>query len=223
MKDLTREAANECRRMEGVSMSRKRKPNEWLPLRIEAYRNKTQGLTTQEHGAYLLLLIEYWSNQGPISSREKSLAAITRMSLEEWREISDIVLSYFQVDGDLLRNRRMDEELDIARQLIKRNRANGAKGGRPRKTQTEPTENPEVISGFDIETQKKHTRGYRQEPVGESPFSSDDVPVKPLVIPEDDLECEAVISSIERRAKRSMQARAAAQSPGDPLRVKGAS
>lgn len=87
----------------------------WMPLYIGDYLADTQLLTTEQHGAYMLLIMAYWKNGGPIPSDEAVLCTITRMSTRQWRKASGSVLAFFrEADGKLV-SKRIDAELKRAR------------------------------------------------------------------------------------------------------------
>jgi uncharacterized protein DUF1376 len=56
----------------------------WMPLYIGRYLGDTMHLKGPEHGAYLLLIMHYWSS-GPLEDDDETLAAIARTELAEWR------------------------------------------------------------------------------------------------------------------------------------------
>jgi uncharacterized protein YdaU (DUF1376 family) len=63
---------------------------DWYPHYIDDYSADTLGLSLAEDGAYRRLLDWYYKNERPIPGDEKSLAAISRVTLEEWREVSRV-------------------------------------------------------------------------------------------------------------------------------------
>lgn len=170
-----------------------KKPNEWMPLHINSFLSKTRKLTTEEKGAYLLLLMEYWDEQAPLLNDEQDLANTAGLTLERWREISPRILRYFVLKGDMLHNKRMDKELGTAERIASRSRANGAKGGRPRKTQKKPSGLIEVPKNDENETQnepEKNTRACK----GQQSVASTDTA---LLI--DDSEIEKAIEKLENK------------------------
>ena len=82
----------------------------WMPLYLGAYIKNTQRLSTLEHGAYFLLIMEYWQ-QGSLPDDDKQLAQITRLTEREWKKIRATIQAFF-VDGWV--HERIEEELSKA-------------------------------------------------------------------------------------------------------------
>lgn len=79
----------------------------WMPLYIADYRADTTRLSTIEHGAYLLLIMEYWRASG-LPDDDKQLSRITGLPVAQWRRMRPIIQSFFH-DG--WKHKRIDEEL----------------------------------------------------------------------------------------------------------------
>lgn len=89
------------------------KPDTYMPLVIGDYLKDTSRLSCEEHGAYLLLLMDYWVN-GPLPNNDKNLATICKISALRWRVIRKSIQRYFTVKDGYWRNKRADEELQRA-------------------------------------------------------------------------------------------------------------
>src|SRR5262245_8805420 len=96
----------------------------WMPLYVGDYLAKTSHLTTLQHGAYLLLILHYWANQGlPIDERE--LMAIARMTAKEWAKNRVAIASFFTPDW---RHDRIEEEMFKAKMISTKRAYAGLKG-----------------------------------------------------------------------------------------------
>jgi len=120
----------------------------WVPIYIGDYLSDTMHLTTEEHGAYFLLILAYWRNQAPLPSDDKKMAAICRWSIPVWLEHKKTLSEFFESDGLFWVHKRIDSELKSALDFRAKQSANGKKGGRPPKnnpkeTQTKAKRNPD--------------------------------------------------------------------------------
>lgn len=125
------------------------KPDTWMPLYIGDYLQDTTRLSTEQHGAYLLLIMDYWTN-GPLPDDDAALAQVTRLQPAAWKKLRPAIARLFQIADGEWRHKRIDEELDKASQFIAKQKANGSKGGRPKKNPNHnPDESQKKPMGFD--------------------------------------------------------------------------
>lgn len=92
----------------------------WMPIDIGKYLGDTMHLTTVQHGAYFLLLMDYWK-RGALQNNEPQIAAICRMDATSiaWADAWAVLKSYFVAGADgLLHNHKADKE--IAKALYNR-------------------------------------------------------------------------------------------------------
>ena len=102
-----------------------------MPLYIGDYLSDTMHLTTEQHGAYLLLLMAYWKNCGPLPVDR--LQSIVKLNGNEWKNAQALLREYFDttsMHGKWVHH-RADREIEEARKnretLTDRGMA-GAKG-----------------------------------------------------------------------------------------------
>lgn len=83
-----------------------------MPLYIGDYLADTARLTTAQHGAYLLLIMDYWRN-GPPPDDDAVLAQITRMSAAEWRKSRPVLENFFKIFENKWVHDRIEKEKEI--------------------------------------------------------------------------------------------------------------
>lgn len=117
----------------------KNKSDIWMPVTIGDYLKDTLHLSTEEHGAYFLILMDLWVKEG-VTELNK-LHRVVRMDRERFEHIWNDVLSEFFTEKDgLVSQKRLLEELEKTEERRKIAIENGKKGGRP-KTQKNPEQN----------------------------------------------------------------------------------
>jgi uncharacterized protein YdaU (DUF1376 family) len=95
----------------------------YMQFYVADYLADTMHLTTEEHGAYLLLIMHYWRTGESLDGDPERLAAITRLSNERWLSVERTLQRMFNVDPDgRWTHDRIESELEKARV-----RVNGAK------------------------------------------------------------------------------------------------
>jgi len=82
----------------------------WMPLYVADYLADTGHLSTDEHGAYLLLIMHYWRTGG-LPDDDSRLASITRLGGKRWLKVSQTVRDFFHAENGTLTHKRIDLEL----------------------------------------------------------------------------------------------------------------
>lgn len=86
------------------------KQDVWMPLFIGDYLRDTTRLTTEKHGAYLLLIMDYWINGAPPDD-DDVLSSITKMQLSAWKKARPSLEQLFTVSNGQWKHKRIEEEL----------------------------------------------------------------------------------------------------------------
>lgn len=101
----------------------------YFPFYPSDYLADTAHLTTEQHGAYLLMLITAWSRGGRLPDDPKKLARIARVSTRRWHLIADDILEFFDAEGSDIISRRMERDYKKAVSKSKKRSASGKRGG----------------------------------------------------------------------------------------------
>lgn len=85
----------------------------WFAFNIKDYISDTMRLTTEAHGAYLLLILDYYESEGPSPDDDFILAAITKLPIEQWQKHRKVLSRFFEIrDGHWFHNRIETEMRD---------------------------------------------------------------------------------------------------------------
>lgn len=111
--------------------------------------SKVQRMSLTEIGVYTLLLSHCWLDNG-LPTDLSQLAAIVKMKPQQFERMwtAGALNECFHVRNGKLHNDRLDQERKKQTEFRRRQADNGAKGGRPRKTQNQPV-------GFEPSTQSQ--------------------------------------------------------------------
>lgn len=119
----------------------------FMQLYVGDYLADTLDLTTEEHGAYLLLLMTLWRHEARLPNDPSKLARIARVSPRRWHLVWGSIGKFFFIDGDQIGNQRLDREHEKAASISEKRSASGAKGGRAKalKDNDQPMANATVL------------------------------------------------------------------------------
>lgn len=85
----------------------------WFPFYVGDYLGDTQRLTTEQHGAYLLLIMDYWRNGAPPDD-DDVLRQITKLDAKVWKKHRPSLARMFQVADGEWKHKRIEAELAAA-------------------------------------------------------------------------------------------------------------
>src|ERR1700751_5040715 len=80
-----------------------------MPVFIGDYLADTMHLSTEQHGAYLLLLFHLW-RRGTLPDDDGALAQITGLRRTEWSQARPVLAEFFEIHDGLWRHGRVEQE-----------------------------------------------------------------------------------------------------------------
>jgi uncharacterized protein YdaU (DUF1376 family) len=80
-----------------------------MPVFIGDYLADTMHLSTEQHGAYLLLLFHLW-RRGSLHDDDGALAQITGLTSTAWSQARPVLAEFFQIHDGLWRHGRVERE-----------------------------------------------------------------------------------------------------------------
>lgn len=103
----------------------------WMPFYVGDYLAATTRLTTEQHGAYVLLLLDYWKN-GPPPNNDIVLAQIARLSPSAWRKAKTALIGFFDIVENQLIQKRVERERKRAANVTEERSKAGKEGAAKR-------------------------------------------------------------------------------------------
>lgn len=147
----------------------------YMPLYVADYVGDTQHLSTEQHGAYLLLLMALWRAGGRLPNDQVKIARIVRLSPSKWSRIADDVMAFFTADEDGITQKRLAAEIEKASKksqvrseagkagaeakALKNNKPAQANASRLLKHSSEPEPEPEETGSTEPVTRAQQDRG----------------------------------------------------------------
>jgi uncharacterized protein YdaU (DUF1376 family) len=88
----------------------------YIQLYVADYLADTAHLTTVEHGAYLLLIFNYWQKGESFKAKDertlnKRLATVARMNEQEWENVKETLSEYFEITENEWFHDRIERDL----------------------------------------------------------------------------------------------------------------
>ncbi|MGV6394532.1 DUF1376 domain-containing protein [Pseudomonas caspiana] len=103
----------------------------YIQLYVADYLADTMHLTTEEHGAYLLLIFNYWQTGKPIP--KSRLARIARLPNERWISVEVSLNEFFNDNGNEWEHKRIEQDLDAVHSTQSQRSAAGKASAEARK------------------------------------------------------------------------------------------
>ncbi|MDE2105161.1 MAG: YdaU family protein [Patescibacteria group bacterium] len=94
------------------------KPDTWMPLYWADFLADTLHLSRADIGSYMLLIGAYWRKGGPLPADDQALQMICRCPGTEWACVRGVMVSFFTVENNVWRHKRIDKELAESREMF---------------------------------------------------------------------------------------------------------
>lgn len=149
----------------------------YLPLATDAFIGDTTALNAAETGAYMMLLICQWRNNGnPLENNPKKLQRMTRCTKAQFNRIWPEIKHFFEVTENSISQKRIEKDFKVVLQKIEVKRQSGKLGGRPKSLETNSAHK---ANGYDslklIESKPKATINHNHKPEDNTNILSSDI------------------------------------------------
>jgi uncharacterized protein YdaU (DUF1376 family) len=143
----------------------------YLPMYVGDYLKKTRHLTTEQHGAYLLILFDLWEHGGSIPFDHNLLARVANITPKRWGRIWDALEGYFTVSDGKLSHERLNQEIQKCLQISQKRKHAGKLGGEARSLKSQGGEQAfakQMVKQTDSMSESYSDIEEKEEPKGSS-------------------------------------------------------
>lgn len=100
----------------------------FMQLYVSDFVGDTLQLSTEQIGAYMLLLMAMWNAGGKLPADDQKLSRVVRMSVKKWKSISADLMDFFEGDHEHIWHNRLTKELQKSESKSQSRASAGAKG-----------------------------------------------------------------------------------------------
>lgn len=104
----------------------------YMQFYVADYLADTAHLSAEEHGAYLLLIFNYWQTGKPIP--KKRLQKVARVSNDRWTDVEESLSEFFSDNGEEWVHDRIEADLTAAKEAQAQRAAAGKASAEARKS-----------------------------------------------------------------------------------------
>lgn len=105
----------------------------YMQLYVSDYLADTSHLNAAQHGAYLLLLMNYWQRGKPLPDSNDRLATVARMSSDEWTTHRGVLVEFFSLENGCWIHARVERDLRKAGAISRAGKIAGMASAKARK------------------------------------------------------------------------------------------
>lgn len=129
----------------------------YIQLYVADYLADTAHLTTEQHGAYLLLIMNYWQRGKPLKNSNERLANVTRMSNEAWLQCRTVLQEYFIITDEEWIHKRIEKDLEAVKIKSEKAREAGKASGERRRAKSSKSKKQSNKRSTNAERKPNHT------------------------------------------------------------------
>jgi len=98
---------------------------QYMPFYVGDYLADAAHISTLSHGAYLLLIMNYWQRGKALPANDRVLSGIAKLTPEQWADVKLDLADFFQEIDGCWRHKRIEQELETARDKVAKASAAG--------------------------------------------------------------------------------------------------
>lgn len=142
----------------------------FIQFYIGDYLKETPHLSTEQHGAYFLLLLAMWGAGGHLPNDDAKLARIVHLSTVRWRKIKDDVIEFFEVEEDKITHKRITSDIKKVEKKSEVRASAGRAGGVAKSLKKNK---PDLANATDLPKHSSDIRDHISEREDTSSLHSD--------------------------------------------------